>query len=194
MDTWDTTTDGLVPAFVPCRVPNIGNMGNSDGLEIYGASVLNDIGDLSKFHPYQLRLQNAINLKKLILGSEAAGYSNTRTSDIQGLDSCALLEEINVCNCKGLTSLQLSNNGFIKKVYATGSGLKTLSLPHGGVLNTVAYGENTTDITIINQGRLTNFSYENSDTNNYENVTRLWIENTPNVPVKEIITNRIIGL
>jgi len=125
-------------------------MNNTDGIEIYGASVLNDIGDISRFHPWQVKIGNAVNLKKLILGSDAIGYSNTSTDDIDGLNSCVLLEEINVCNLKNLTSLQLSNNGFIKKVYATGSGLNTIALPRGGVLDTIAYGENITDITIIN--------------------------------------------
>lgn len=190
-NTWIPVNDNWIPEFVPCRVKNIGDMGNTDGIEIYGASVLNDIGDLSRFHPYQLKIGNAVNLKKLIIGSDVAGFSNTSTADIDGLNACVLLEEINVCNLKNLTSLSLSNNGFIKKVYATGSGLNTLSLPSGGVLDTIAYGENITDITIINQSRLTNFSYENSSTNNYGNVTRLWIENTPNVPVREIIAARL---
>lgn len=193
-DTWVPVNDNWIPEFVPCRVKNIGDMGNTDGIEIYGASVLNDIGDLSRFHPYQLKIGNAVNLKKLIIGSSVEGFSNTSTADIDGLNACVLLEEINVCNLKNLTSLSLSNNGFIKKVYATGSGLNTLSLPSGGVLDTIAYGENITDITIINQGRLTNFSYENSNTNNYGNVTRLWVENTPNVPVREIITARLTPL
>jgi len=125
-------------------------MNNTDGIEIYGASVLNDIGDISRFHPWQVKVGNAVNLKKLIIGSATSGYSNTSTDKINGLDTCVLLEEINVCNLKNLSSLQLSNNGFIKKVYATGSGLRTLALPRGGVLDTIAYGENTTDITIIN--------------------------------------------
>ena len=191
-ETWDDIgPDTWIPEFVPCRVQNIGDMGNTDGIEIYGASVLNDIGDLSRFHPYQIDVGKAINLKKLIIGSSTSGYSNTSTTKIDGLNSCTLLEEINVCNLKNLTALSLVNNGFIKKVYATGSGLNTLSLPRGGVLDTIAYGENTTDITIINQSRLTDFSYENSITNHYANVTRLWIENTPNVPVQEIITARL---
>lgn len=183
-------SDTIIPEFVPCQIQNIGDMGNTDGIEIYGASVLNDIGDLSRFHPYQLDVGKAVNLKKLIIGSSTAGFSNTSTTKIDGLNNCALLEEINICNLKNLTALSLTNNGFIKKVFATGSGLNTLALPRGGVLDSIAYGENTTDITIINQSRLTNFSYENSENNNYENVTRLWIENTPNIPIVDIILKR----
>ena len=193
-DWVDIGEEGWVPELTPCQIQHSGNMNNTDGIEIYGASVLNDIGDISRFHPWQLKVGNAVNLKKLILGSTTPGYQNVTTDDIDGLNSCTLLEEINVCNLKNLTSLQLGNNGFIKKVYATGSGLNTLALPRGGILDTIAYGENTTDITIINHGRLTNFSYENSSTNHYANVTRLWIENTPNVPVKDIITARLTPL
>ena len=192
LEEWvDINEEGWVPEFTPCQIQHSGNMNNTDGIEIYGASVLNDIGDISRFHPWQVKVGNAVNLKKLIIGSTTPGYSNTSTDEIDGLNACVLLEEINVCNLKNLTSLQLSNNGFIKKVYATGSGLSTLALPRGGVLDTIAYGANTTDITIINQNRLTNFSYEDSENNNYANVTRLWIENTPNVPIKDIITARL---
>ena len=185
------TNDGRVAANTSCTIQATSAVQGNDGIFIYGASVLTDIGDISKFKPLQLDVSAGVNLKRLIIGSNAVGYSNNTTNSITGLNKCLLLEEVNVRNLKQMSTLTLTSNGFIKEVYAAGSGIGTISLPQGGVLETIEYGANTTDITIVNQGRLTNFSYEDSLTNNYANVTRLWIENTPNVPIKEIITARL---
>ena len=183
--------DGKVAANTACTIQATSAVQGNDGIFIYGASVLTDIGDISKFKPLQLDVSAGVNLKRLIIGSNENGYSNNTTNLITGLNKCILLEEINVRNLKQMSTLALTSNGFIKSVYAAGSGIGTISLPQGGVLETIEYGANTSDITILNQGRLTNFSYENSENNNYEKVTRLWIENTPNVPVKDIITARL---
>ena len=186
--------DGKVAADTACTIQATSAVQGNDGIFIYGASVLTDIGDISKFKPLQLDVSAGVNLKRLIIGSNANGYSNNTTNSITGLNKCILLEEINVRNLKQMATLTLTSNGFIKNVYAAGSGIGTISLPQGGVLETIEYGSNTTDITILNQSRLTNFSYEDSNTNHYANVTRLWIENTPNVPVKDIITARLTAL
>ena len=185
------TNEGKVDANTSCTIQATSAVQGNDGIFIYGASVLTDIGDISKFKPLQLDVSAGVNLKRLIIGSNAAGYENNTTNSITGLNRCTLLEEINVRNLKQMSTLTLTSNGFIKDVYAAGSGIGTISLPQGGVLETIEYGANTTDITIINQGRLTDFSYEDSANNNYANVTRLWIENTPNVPIKDIITARL---
>jgi len=124
-------------------------------------------------------------LKRLIIGSDAPGYINTSTESIEGLSDCALLEEINVRNTTKISSLNLGGNGLIKKVYAGGSNITTISLPNGGVLNEIEYGPNTTNITLLNQKFLTDFSYV--DNNSHYSLAKLWVENTPNVPVVDII-------
>ena len=43
----------------------------------------------------------------------------------------------------------------------------------------------------MNQTYLTNFVYENSTDNKYSNLRKLWIENTPNVPIVDIINNAL---
>ena len=188
------TNNGKVNADTSCTIQATSAVQGNDGIFIYGASVLTDIGDISKFKPLQLDVSAGVNLKRLIIGSNASGYENNTTNSITGLNKCVLLEEINVRNLKQMSTLTLTSNGFIKEIYAAGSGIGTISLPQGGVLETIEYGASITDITIINQSRLTNFSYENSENNNYANVTRLWIENTPNVPIKDIVTARLTAL
>ena len=174
----------MVPAGTPCQITT-SQIGNSDTVKIVGASVLNDIGDLSKYQPYELKVGAGANLKRLIIGSNAPGYVNTSTEAIEGLSDCALLEEINVQNTTKLGSLNLGGNGLIKKVYAGGSNITTISLPNGGVLNEIEYGPNTTNITLLNQKFLNTFTY--TDNNSHYNLTKLWIENTPNVPIVDII-------
>ena len=142
--------NGKVNADTSCTIQATSAVQGNDGIFIYGASVLTDIGDISKFKPLQLDVSAGVNLKRLIIGSNATGYSNNTTNSITGLNKCALLEEINVRNLKQMPTLTLTSNGFIKEVYAAGSGIGTISLPQGGVLETIEYGANTTDITIVN--------------------------------------------
>ena len=191
----DGTSD-IVPAGTYCKITT-SQIGNSDTVKIVGASVLNDIGDLSKYHPYELKVGSGTNLKRLIIGSDANGYVNDSTQTIEGLSDCALLEEINVRNLTKMSSLNLGGNGLIKKVYAKGSNITTISVPNGGVLEEIEYGAKTTNITLLNQSFFTTFTFENlnpSEPNTYPNLTKLWIENTPNVPIADIIKNRLGGL
>ena len=190
------TDDGLIPATIPCKITT-SQIGNSDTVKIVGASVLNDIGDLSKYQPYELKVGSGVNLKRLIIGSDAAGYVNSSTESIEGLSDCALLEEIDVRNITKMSSLNLGGNGLIKKVYAKGSNITTISLPNGGVLQEIEYGAKTTNITLLNQKFFTTFSYENlnpSEANTYGELKKLWIENTPNVPIVDMVIAKLSDL
>lgn len=189
-----TANGGKVNAGQSCDIYAASPVQGNDGIFICGASVLTDIGDLSAFRPYQIDVGAGVNLKRLIVGSNAAGYTNGNTDTLMNLNKCVLLEEINVRNCTNVATLDLQNNPLIKKVYAAGSGATTLIFPNGGVLNTVEYSAVTGNITLRNQKSLVNFTYEDSATNHYSALTKLWIENTPNVPIVEIINTRMGGL
>jgi len=167
-------------------------VGNTDTIHIGGASALTDIGDISKFEPYNLDVSGGINLKSLVVGSNVV---NASTNKIDGLGSCALLETLNVRNCTGFNgTLNLSGNGLIKNVYASGSGITNIELREGGNLTNIEYGALTTTIKIINHSTLQSFVYEDSNNNHYANVSKLHIENTPNVPVVDIINYNIANL
>lgn len=185
------TNGGKVTAGQSCDIYATSAVQGNDGIFICGASTLTDIGDISVFRPYQLDVGAGVNLKRLIVGSNAPGYTNSNTDTFSNLYKCALLEEVNIRNCSNVATLDLSNNPLIKKVYAAGSGTTTLIFPNGGVLDTVEYSAVTGNITILNQKNLANFSYEGS---NYGALTKLWVENTPNVPIVEIINSRIGSL
>ena len=188
------TNNGKVNAGESCDIYATSAVQGNDGIFICGASTLTDIGDISVFRPYQIDVGAGINLKRLIVGSNAAGYTNSNTDTFSNLYKCVLLEEMNIRNCTNVATLDLSNNPLIKKVYAAGSGATAIIFPNGGVLNTVEYSAVTGNITILNQKGLTNFIYENSENNNYGALTKLWVENTPNVPVVDIINKHMSGL
>ena len=186
--------DGRVNAGEVCRIRATSAAGGQDTLFIAGASVLTDVGDLSVFKAYEINISAATNLRKIAFGSHATGYTNAVTSSIGGLSACALLEEINIENCTNFRNLDLSANGLIKKVYTKGSGIRSVSLPTGGVLDTLELGAETSNITILNQTFLENFDYEDSNINNYSSVNKLWIENTPAVPIVDIVIKRLPNL
>lgn len=159
-------------------------VGFSDTVYIAGGTFLTDIGDLSKFHPYELQLQNATGLRKLILGSDEEGYTNVQ---LKGVDTsgCKLLEEINIMGCTSLGAVDLSRNGLLKKVYASNSSATAISLPNGGVLEELYLGQ-VSDLVVLNHSGLKQFSCDS-----YASVSQLWVENTPMIPTLEILKQRL---
>lgn len=160
-------------------------VGFSDTVYIAGGALLTDIGDISKFQPYELQLQNAKGLKKLTIGSNAVGYSNVSLKDVD-TSACTILEELNIRNCTGLVgNINLSANGILRKLYASGCGASSVTLPNGGVMEEIELGD-ITDLEILNHATLTSFSCDS-----YDRLKYMRVENTPNVPVLDIITARL---
>ncbi len=160
-------------------------VGFSDTVYIAGGTMLTDIGDISKFRPYELQLQNATGLKKLTIGSAEEGYTNTALKSID-TSGCKILEELNIMGCTSLTgNIDLSKNGIIRKVFASGSNASSITLPNGGVLEELHLGE-VADIEILNQTNLSVY-----DCSSYAKLSTLRVENTPSVPTMEIVAERL---
>lgn len=159
-------------------------VGFSDTIYIAGGTFLTDIGDISKFRPYELQLQNATGLRKLIVGSNEDGYTNVQLKNVD-TSGCKLLEELNIMGCTSLGTVDLSKNGLIKKVYAGNSSASSIALPNGGVLETLEIGS-VADLEVCNHGYLTTFSADS-----YDALTSLRVENTPNIPTMEIVEERL---
>lgn len=159
-------------------------VGFSDTVYIAGGTFLTDIGNISKFHPYELQLQNATGLRVLNIGSDEDGYENVQLKNID-TSGCKLLEELNIMGCKALGALDLSRNGLLQKVYAANSSVQSVLLPNGGVLEELHLGD-IVDLEILNQPNITVF-----DCTSYDSLTRLYIENTPSVPVFDIIQAKL---
>jgi hypothetical protein len=162
-------------------------VGYSDTVYICGGTLLTDIGDISKFHPYEMQLQNATGLKKLTIGSSEAGYENSMLGSID-TSNCKLLEELNICGCTALDTIDLSKNGLIRKVYAQNSSASSIILPNGGVLTELHLGT-VADLQVLNHTGLEEFSCDS-----YDRLTALHIENTPNIPVLDIVEERLTQL
>ena len=160
-------------------------VGFSDTVYIAGGTMLTDIGDISKFRPYELQLQNATGLKKLTIGSAEEGYTNAQLKSID-TSGCKILEELNIMGCTSLTgNIDLSTNGIIRKVFAGGSSASSITLPNGGVLEELHLGE-VSDIEILNQINMTTY-----DCSSYAKLSTLRVENTPVVPTMQIVAERL---
>jgi Leucine-rich repeat (LRR) protein len=122
-------------------------VGATDTIHIAGGAVLTDVGDLSKWSPYEVKVGLGTNLKTLILGNKSAGYENLKLDRLD-LTNCQLLEVINVENCKALEELDVSGNGLIKEIYTFASNIKKVTVPNGGVLTKIEYGSKVTAINI----------------------------------------------
>lgn len=164
--------------------PGTAGIGTTDTIYIGGAPFLTDIGDISRFVPYELQLQNATGLRRLIIGSSEEGYTNTQLTDIRPSE-CKLLEEINIMGCTALSDVDLSNNGLLKKVYAGNSSATMIKLPNGGVLEELHLGT-ISDLAVLNHKNLAVFTCDS-----YDSVTMLHVENTPLIPTKEIVESRL---
>lgn len=163
-------------------------VGFSDTVYIAGGKLLTDIGDISKFQPYELQLQNAAGLKKLTIGSSVDGYTNAQLKAID-TSACKILDELNIEGCSGIVgNVDLSRNGIIRKVFASRSGASSITLPVGGVLEELHLGT-VSDIEVLNHAALTTFTCDS-----YEKLTMLRVENTPNIPVMDIVKERLSSL
>ena len=105
--TRSLTNSGKIEAEQYCDIYATSAVQGNDGIFICGASMLTDIGDLSKFRPYQIDVGAGVNLKRLIVGSNATGYTNGNTDTLMNLNKCVLLEEVNIRNCSNVSTLDL---------------------------------------------------------------------------------------
>lgn len=108
------------------------NANEADIIEIYSASCLKSIGDLSSFYLTNGTFANATKIRELILGNDTEGYNNTNVMTL-GLGSNELLNKLDVQNMSGLThSLDLSGLKNLEELYAFGSGTSGVIFADGG--------------------------------------------------------------
>ena len=176
---------------------------NPNDLESYilGLNVLSDVGDLSDKYLATFTIKSQNKLKRIILGNDHKDYYNPywkkkKGSEIE-VQSCYLLEEFNMYNCNAYReALNFAACKQLKKLYLTGCGVTTLTLPEGTVIEEMRLPDTIQTLTIKDQTFLTkdNFSighYEYAPgevrisegkgkfVNTYENVRYAQILNTP---------------
>lgn len=163
-------------------------------VNIYSASQLASIGDLSSLKVGQVNIAKATRLQALKIGDASNSYSNQNLYDLT-FGNNVLLKTVDVRNCVGFgdttmqghtqTTVDLSGCSIIEEVYFTGTKIQGITLPNGGVLKVLALPNTITNLTILNQPAITSFSMANDD---YSSISTLRIENCSSaVPVLDIL-------
>lgn len=163
---------------------------NTDGIaavndlevHIFSSDRISKIGDLSPLKVGYCDFSNAPKLQKIIIGSEAEGYSNSNLRNFT-LGISDLLQEINLSNCINLSgTIDASRCPCLETFKAFGTKIEGVTFSNGGRLTTVNLPETLTNLTLRNQSQLKNLNLAS-----YENISTLFIENTPNIPIEDLV-------
>ena len=164
-----------VETILECPVDTL----NDTETYIYSASQLASVGDLSGLKVGFADFSMATKLQSLKLGDSSASYENQNLKTLT-LGNNVLLQTIDVRNCTALGSgdmkvVNISGCTGIQKAYFDNTKITALTLPIGGVLDTLSLPSTITNLTIRNQPKLESFTLQG---NSYSNVQTCRIENT----------------
>ena len=162
---------------------------------INDADLMTSLGDLSPLMVELIDVSGAPHITDLKIGSAAEGYVNYSMNSIT-LGNNVLLRTLDLRNCVNLTqSVDASGCTNIEEAYFDGTSITGVSLPNGGILKVLHLPGTVTNLTVLNQKAITDFTMAG-----YSNVTTLRVENSPAVPALEILNGmpsnsrvRIIG-
>lgn len=160
---------------VPNQEYTIEYTGNvADIIEIYSASCLKSVGDLSACYLTNGTFANATKISELVLGNGTEGYNNTNVMTL-GLGSNGLLKKLDIQNMSGLThSLDLSGLKNLEELYAFGSGTSGVIFADGGNIKVA-------EIPAVGSLSMKNLNYlvdEGFEATSYDNLSRLVAENS----------------
>lgn len=152
---------------------------------IYGASRIQNLGDLSPMYLQTANLGPGEKLKEIILGNSTEGYVNNNIKDLNNSisDNNKLLTILNIENLTGVTgSLPVQNIPSIKEIYAKGSGVESVNFARNGLIQKAELPKSLTDL------RLYDLYYLNDlEITNYNSLLVFAWENTPNINEQEIL-------
>lgn len=157
---------------------------NDTEVYIYSADRIANIGDLSHLKVGLAIFSDATKLQTIRLGSSAEGYVNPNLKSLT-VGNNELLTLLNIENCVSLVDpIDLSGCHGLETLQAIGSGLTGVNLPNGGHLKTLELPATLANLTIQNQKGI-----ESLVLAGYDNLSTIRIENTPNIPIEQIINN-----
>lgn len=146
---------------------------NDTPLIVYGAKGISSIGDLSPLYAGTVDVSKGIKLKQLIVGNAASDYSNTNLK-VLSIGNNELLNKLDVRNCPNLTqTIDASGCTNIEEIYATGTSTTAVKVPNGGNLKILHLPDTITNLTILNQPFISDFTC-----NNFSKINTLRLENT----------------
>lgn len=174
---------------IVCPLDNV----NDTEIYIYSASQLASIGDISGLKVGLADFSKATRLQDVKVGDADPNYTNENLGagkNALTFGNNTLLKTIDARNCINLgtgdqKSIDISHCSNIEEVYFDGTKIQGLQLPNGGVLRKLHLPATITNLTILNQKKLTEFVLPS-----YENISSLRLENNSNV----IDTKTILGL
>ena len=149
---------------------------------INDADLLTSLGDMSPHMVELIDVSGAPHITELKLGDSAEGYKNYSLNSIT-LGNNILLRTLDLRNCPNLTqSVGASGCTNIEEVYLDGTSVTGVSLPNGGILKVLHLPDTVTNLTVLNQKAITDFTMAG-----YSNVTTLRVENSPAIPAIDIL-------
>ena len=166
-----------------------------DILDIFSASRIQDLGDLSSTYPATVDTAKASRLKELHVGNSLEGYDNPNLTTIT-LGANYLLEVLNLENVSGLTqSLNLSALNNLREVYAHGTNVGGVTFANGGAVQIA-------ELPAINALSMKNLMYlETLDIEDLSKLTTLTSENCNTIDLLDMINSamnlnriRIVGI
>lgn len=161
-----------------CPLDNV----NDTEIYIYSASQLKSVGDLSGLMVGFADFSMATKIQNLKIGDKRSSYSNGNLTELD-LGNNTLLKSIDVRNCPALTqAVNLRGCVNIEEAYFDGTSVTGLGLPDGGVLRVLHLPSTVTNLTILNQTALTDFSIAS-----YGNISTLRLENVPGIDTKAVL-------
>lgn len=164
---------------------------NDTEIEIFSASQIASIGDISGLKVGYCGIAPATKLQELKIGDASASYTNPNMRALY-TGSNTLLKKIDCRNCTNLGTAptgvestpapSLSGCSNIEEVYFDNTQIVGLSLPNGGVLRVLHLPATMTNLTILNQPNITEFVLAG-----HSNITTLRVENPSAVVDAEVI-------
>ncbi len=153
---------------------------STDILDIYSASRIQDLGDLSSTYPATVDTSKASRLKELHIGNALEGYDNPSLTTMT-LGANYLLEVLNLENVSGLTqALNLSALNNLRELYAHGTNVGGVTFANSGAIKIA-------ELPAITAMSTKNLSYlETLDITSYDKLTTLTIENCSTIDVVNI--------
>lgn len=154
---------------------------------IYGASRIQNLGDLSPMYLQTATLGRGEKLKEIILGNSTEGYKNNNIKDLSNSisENNKLLTTLNIENLTGVQgSLPVQNIPSVKEIYAKGSKIESVTFARNGLIQKAELPESVSDL------RLYDLYYLNElDIEDYNSLLVFAWENTPNIDEQEILKN-----
>lgn len=172
---------------------------NTDGIAavtdletlIYSADRISSLGDLSSLQIGYCDFSHATKLQSIIVGNEDENYRNGNLKTFT-LGKSTLLQEVDVSNCYNLglagagntQTINASQCPSLEVFKAHGTKILGATFSNGGRLRVVKLPGTITNLTLRNQTQI-----ESLDVEGYNNLSTLWLENVPNLPIEDIILN-----